>query len=123
MKSLVVLLGVFLVGLGSSGIVAPASLARFVRLWRSPQGLWIAALLRVGFAAVLWRVAAESKAPIILEILAVVMLLAGLLLPLMGVERFIAVLDWWLLRPLLWQRIWLVFAAGLGSFLLWAVLA
>jgi hypothetical protein len=121
MATLVTLVALFMLGLGLYGLIAPRRLAGFVALWRSERGLWTAAGVRILFGIALWLAAPASKAPLALRVLAVVTLAAGSALPFLGLARFTAVLDWWLERPVAWQRAWLGLAAGLGAFLLWAV--
>jgi hypothetical protein len=121
MNGIVALVAVFMLGLGLYGLISPQRLAGFVSLWRSERGLWTAAAMRILFGVALWLAAPASKAPLVLRILAVVTLAAGSALPFLGVERFTAMLDWWLGRPVEWLRAWLGLAAGLGAFLLWAV--
>lgn len=120
MIALVIIVALFMLGLGLYGLVSPQALESFISLWRSERGLWTAAALRVLFAAALWLAAPASKAPLALSILAGVTLAAGIALPVLGLARFTAVLDWWLSRPMGLQRAWLGLAAGLGAFLLWA---
>jgi hypothetical protein len=121
MSIFVALVALFMIGIGLYGLLAPQRLAGFIALWRSDRGLWTAAALRILFAVALWLAAPASKAPLALSILAGITLAAGIALPVLGLARFTAVLDWWQERPVGLQRAWLGLAAGLGVFLLWAV--
>lgn len=119
--TIVTLLAIFIAGIGLYGVVSPRSLLPFVSLWRSRQGLWTAATIRIAFGLALWLVAPHAHAPLALKILGSVTIAAGIALPLLGLARFEAVLDWWSAQPISVQRAWLGTAAALGLFLLWAV--
>jgi hypothetical protein len=88
----------------------------------SPAGLWSAASLRLIFGIALWIAAPVSKTPLAFQILAVVALVAAVLLPVLGLERFKALLAWWLGQPRALQRAWLTASTAFGAFLLWSVL-
>lgn len=120
MNVIVTLFACFMIAVGIFGLLSPSGLARFIALWRSERGLWTAAALRVLFAAALWLAAPASKAPLALSLLAGVVLAAGIALPVLGLARFNAVLDWWLARPVATRRAWMLLPVALGSFFLWA---
>ena len=121
MNLIVALFALFMIGIGIYGLAWPQRLATFIALLRSERALWTAAVLRVLFACALWLAAPASKAPLALGILAGVVLAAGVALPLLGLARLVAILDWWLERPAALQRAWLAMPVVLGSFFLWAV--
>jgi hypothetical protein len=121
MNILVAIFALFMVGIGLYGLAAPKRLAGFVALWQSREGLWLATAFRLVFALALWLAAPASKAPLALQIVAVLALIGGLSLPLIGLDRYVRVIGWWLGLPERLQRAWLAPAAGLGLFLLWAV--
>ena len=123
MRLIVVGISAFLIMVGVVGVVAPLSLGKFVDRWKSGTGLWAAAVLRVVFGIALWVVAPSSRAPLALQVLAVVTLAAGILLPVMGYGRYEALLVWWQRQPPAFVRLWCFVAGALGVFLLWAVLA
>lgn len=117
----VTLFAIFIAGLGVYGLVSPRRLLSFVALWRSRAGLWTAAGVRVAFGLALWLVAPYGHVPLALKILGSLMIAAGVALPLMGLVRFEAILDWWCALPAKFQRVWMTAAAMFGLFLLWAV--
>ena len=118
---IVIAVSVFMVATGLTGVATPARLARFVRRWQSRSMLWAAAALRIVFGAALWFAAPASRAPLALQILGAITVIAGVVLPIMGFERYQAVLLWWLRQGALFVRTWMFAAAAFGLFLLWAV--
>lgn len=123
MTGIVVAVAVFVVWLGGYGLAAPAGLVRFIENWCSGIGVLAAAALRLVFGVALWLVAPSSRAPLVLQVLGAVSILAGILIPLMGSSRFAALLNWWVGQSALFVRLWSLIALIFGAFLLWAVLA
>ena len=116
------LLGVFMVLMGAWGVLAPARLTVLVNRFASTSGVWIAAAIRLVLGLALWFAAPASCAPMLLQVLAVLAILAAVVLPLVGRERFKAMVAWWVdLSPAL-QRAWSLVAVAFGAVILWALL-
>lgn len=58
-----------------------------------------------------------------IQVLAVVVIAAGVLLPLMGYPRYEALLAWWQRQPLVFVRSWCFVAIVFGAFVLWSITA
>jgi hypothetical protein len=114
--------GTFAAGVGVFGLVYPAGVRGFVARWTTPAGLWSAAGLRLTFGIALWIAAPGSKTPLAFQVLAVIAIAAAVLLPLLGLERFKAIIAWWLRQPPVLQHTWLAASIAFGAFLLWSVL-
>jgi len=111
----------FVAIVGLYGVVFPSGLRFLVRFWHSQGGFLFAVALRLIFGVALWIVAAESRTPLALQILAMISITAGVALPLMGLSRFESLLTWWELQGTRFVRMWCVAALALGLFLLWSV--
>ncbi|MFO1434539.1 MAG: hypothetical protein U1F76_31405 [Candidatus Competibacteraceae bacterium] len=105
------------------GLVSPARQVAFVSLWDSSAGLWTSAGIRLVFGIALWFVAPAARTPIVLQVLAVLAIVAAILLPFLGLARFQVILAWWCRQPPAVIRAWSVAAVAFGSFVLWSVLA
>lgn len=121
MVVIVAAVSIFVVGMGVFGLASPSGIAAFVLRWRSKTGLWTASLGRLVFGVALWLVAPTSRAPVVLQVLAVVSVASALALPLMGVSRFESILSWWSRQSPAFIRSWTALAVALGVFLLWSV--
>lgn len=121
MVVIVAAVSIFVVGMGVFGLASPSGIAAFVLRWRSKTGLWTASLGRLVFGVALWLVAPTSRAPVVLQVLAVVSVASALALPLMGVSRFESILSWWSRQSPAFIRSWIALAVALGVFLLWSV--
>jgi hypothetical protein len=107
--------------LGAVGIIAPSAFLNFARLLLNPTALYVVAAVRILFGALLLWVASESCMPKTVRVIGIVIVVAGLLTPLFGVERSETVFNWWLSQDPL-----LVRAAGavltiLGAFVIYVL--
>jgi hypothetical protein len=81
--------------LGALGVASPETLVEVVRVFETPVGLYAAAAIRLAYGAALFLVAPASRAPRTLRVLGVVIFVAGILTPLVGLRRVAELLDWW----------------------------
>lgn len=116
------LLGVFIVLVGAWGVLAPARITDFVRRFGSRGGLWFAAGIRLILGLALWFAAPQSRAPLLFQALGVVAIVAAVVIPLMGVDRFEALIEWWARLSAGAQRAWSLVAIVFGAVILWALL-
>lgn len=108
--------------IGVWGVLAPARLADFATRFGSPAGLWFAAGLRLVFGLALWFAASASRAPLLLQVLGIVALVAAVVIPFMGVDRFKRLIDWWTRLSPTAMRLNSLFAVAFGAVVLWALL-
>ena len=120
---IVLVVSIFDAVMGVLGLVSPAKMVSFVSRWQSKTGLWVAFIVRLAFGISLWLVALTSRAPVFLQVLAVVSVVSALVLPLIGVSRFKSILSWWSSRSPVFIRVWLAVAVVFGVFILWSVVA
>ncbi|MEM7435819.1 MAG: hypothetical protein AAF436_11755 [Myxococcota bacterium] len=110
----------FIMILGGWGVFAPRSIIAFIESWSTKLGLWLAVVLRLSFAVVLWVVAPLSRTPELLQALAVLSGGSGLLLPLLGLPRFKRFVGAWGGLPTPVLRLWCLVAVALGVFVFWS---
>jgi hypothetical protein len=98
-------------------IVKPALAHDLTRLFADKMGMWIAMAIRAVLALGLFAAAAESKAPMLLRLLGLLILIVAIVMPILGLDRHRRMIDWWLARPrtvqLLCGAAALVFGIGL----------
>ncbi|MBI4270984.1 MAG: hypothetical protein HY615_11670 [Candidatus Rokubacteria bacterium] len=114
-------LSLLVAAVGALGVVSPTRLQAVVRRFESPAGLYAAAALRVILGVALFLTAPTSRAPEALRILGAVIGVAGLLTPLVGVERFRRLRAWWSGRGPLLMRVSAGLALALGLWLAYSV--
>jgi len=116
------LVGVLALLIGVWGVLAPGRIAELVSRFGSLGGLWFAAGTRLVFGLGLWFAAPASRAPLLLQALGVIALIAALVLPFLGVERFRALLDWWTQLSPTAMRLSCLLVVAFGAAVLWALL-
>ena len=121
MTILALVLSLFVAALGLLGLISPPRLLDIVRHFQSQAGLYAAAALRMVLGVALFSSAPTSRAPRTIRILGVIILVAGMVTPLFGMERLRGLIDWWSARGLVFMRVWAIFALVFGIFLAYAI--
>lgn len=88
----------------------------------NPWGIWLAAVIRVFAAVVLWFAAPSSRYPGLFKVFAVVALVAGVGVILVGHHRVRKIVNWSVSRPPWVLRCFALIAIAVGGFILWALI-
>ena len=104
--------------LGAIGVVAPAQLVGIARLFESQSGLYVAAAIRILLGVALVVAASVARAPAAVRVIGVVILAAGLLTLVIGLDRARAILEWLVAQGSVWTRVAGAVAIGFGFLLL-----
>ena len=115
-------LGAFVMLVGVWGVLAPSRMVDFGKRFGTKGGLIFAVVIRVIIGLALWFAAPSSRAPLLLQVLGVLAVVAAVALPLMGLERFKALLLWWTKLSPATQRLNSLLAVAFGAAILWALL-
>ena len=106
---------------GALGIASPSRLLGIVRYFQTPMGLYFAAGIRVLLGVALLFAAPTSRAPGLIFILGVAIIVIGVITPFFGLERFRRLLDWWSAQGSAFIRGWAVLALVFGLSLAYAL--
>jgi hypothetical protein len=117
MAYIVLTLSIAIAVLGTVGIFVPTALLAISRPFLTPAGLYAAAAIRLVLGTALFLAAPTSRAPKALRVLGVVVVVAGVVTPLVGVERARAIVAWWTDQGTAFLRLWAGLALALGTFL------
>jgi hypothetical protein len=117
LKTTVLIVGIVIVLVGLIGASRPIVLRTLVRSFRSTAMLYVAAVIRISLGIVLLLAAPGCRFTIAVYVLGVITLLSGLLLPVIGKVRFVALIDWWLRLSDGAVRAWVFLAIVYGVFL------
>jgi len=107
---------------GTIGLFAPNVLASMTTAFHGLLGLTLAAMIRLVLGAALFVAAPDSRAPLVFRALGAVMFGVGLLTPLIGVERFDDLIDWWAALDPLIARTWSACAATMGGLIAYGII-
>ncbi len=80
-------------------IVKPSLAHDLSRLFADKTGMWVATAIRAVLGLGLLAAASDSKAPMLLRILGLLILIVAIAMPILGLERHRKMIDWWLARP------------------------
>ena len=87
------------------------------RPFLTPTGVYVAGGLRLVLGIALLLTASTSGAPRTLRVLGGVVIVAGVVTPLVGVDRARAIVDWWTGQGTALTRLWAAVAVALSLFL------
>ena len=117
MIALALILSALIAAMGVLVIVSPARSNELTRLFADKTRLWVATAIRAVLGLGLVAAAEDSKAPLLLRILGLIILVVAIAMPLLGLDRHRRMIDWWLARD---RRIQIICEAA--SFVLGVVL-
>ena len=121
MRLLAAAMGLIIAVVGGVGVAAPSVLLEFGRALQTPDTFYVVTGVRVIFGAILVWVASGSRMPRIVGVIGVLIIVAGLLAPWVGLERSQALLDLWSSRGPVFMRTWAAVAVMFGLFIAYAV--
>ncbi|MFC1660670.1 hypothetical protein ACFL3S_04260 [Gemmatimonadota bacterium] len=107
--------------LGALGVVSPSRLIGIIRRFQTPRGLYFVAVLRVFLGVALLFSAPASRAPGLIFVAGVVIVMKGVITPFIGVERFRRLLDRWSVQGSAFLRGWALLTLALGLGLAYAI--
>lgn len=117
MRSLALFLALLALLVGLVALVRPDVLLALGERVITPTGLYGIAALRVVVGLLLVLVARDSRTPTLLRVLGTIIVLAGLSLPILGVDRTRGMLDWETAQGGGLLRLAGVVIVGFGAFL------
>jgi hypothetical protein len=83
---------------GAIMIVKPALAHDLIRLFVDKTGMWVATAMRAVLGLGFLAAASDSKAPVVLTILGLLILIVAIAMPILGLQRHRKMIDWWLAR-------------------------
>ena len=113
------IVGLAVAGLGFVSLVAPSLLLALGQSLLTETGLYVVAAVRVGFGLVLLFAARRSRMPRALRAFGIVIIIAGLITPLFGVERSTSLFAWFSTQGLAFVGVVGIFAMALGALILY----
>jgi len=122
MTALALILCAAIAAMGVLVIVLPARSNDLTRLFADKTGLWVATAIRAALGLGLLAAAENSKAPMLLRILGLIILVVAIAMPLLGLDRHRRMIDWWLARDRKIQIICGTASLVFGVVLIYAIL-
>jgi hypothetical protein len=122
MSLVVLLLSLFIAAMGGLAIFTPTRANDLARMFAGRSGLYAATVIRLVLGAGLLFVAQSSRAPMALRVFGGIILIAGVLVPFLGLERHRRMIDWWVSAGRTIQLVWGAVALVFGVFLIYATI-
>ena|SRR5438477_4773379 len=122
MTALALILCAAIAAMGVLVIVSPTRSNDLTRLFADKTGMWVATAIRAVLALGLLAAASESKLPMLLRILGLIILIVAIVIPSLGLDRHRRMVDWWLARDRKAQIICGAASFVFGVFLIYAIL-
>lgn len=120
MRTAAFLVGLLIAAVGVTGLMAPAALYQIAGWFTSPDPWYVLAVVRIAVGVLLLLAAKTSRAPHAVRGVAFVPILAGIAIPVLGVERAGAMVQSWLSVGPAVARLSVLPVLALGAFIAWA---
>jgi hypothetical protein len=98
MVALALILCAAIAAMGVVMIFQPAIAHELTRLLADKTGMWVATAIRAVLGLGLLAAASDSKAPTLLKLLGLLILIVAIVVPTLGLDRHRRMIDWWLAR-------------------------
>jgi hypothetical protein len=121
MTLLALILCFFVTALAAMGAVSPSRLLGVLRKVQEPRGLLFLGVLRVVLGIALIFSAPASRAPELIGIVGIILIIRGVTLPLIGIERVRRLLGWFSAQGSAFVRGWAALATAIGLWLVYAL--
>ena len=120
MTLLVAFAGVLILGIGLTILFLPSLMRWALRTFITRRMMPMFSIVRVGFGIVFVLAAPSTRLPGFVWAFGLLMILAGVSLPIVRFDRLRNWADWWLEKPDAVIRGWSLLAILLGALLAWA---
>lgn len=121
MKLLGFLVVALMLILGVIGLLVPNRLMELARFTTTPNGIYVAAGVRIAIGAILWMVASRSRFPKILRVLATLAVIGGIATLVLGSQRAREIADWASANGTMVVQTFGVFALAISGFIAYAI--
>jgi len=121
MRPIALVICFFTAAFGALGLILPSRLIGVVRYFQTPIGFYFAAGIRVLLGVALLFAAEASRATSLISVVGIIVIIAGVVMPLIGIERFRRLLDSWSEMGTAFIRGWAALALLFGLLLIYAL--
>jgi len=121
MLILVKLIGIIIVAMGIVFILSPEAMKRVINYWRQGRRLYLVGILRLLIGVILLLNASQCRLVGVVVTLGILILLGGIIIFALGLEKVKSILDWLDKKPLSVLRLMALIALAIGALLLYSV--
>ena len=120
MPILVKIIGFIIAIAGIVFAIYPIAINKFVEFAKVEKRVYIGGVVRLVFGVILLFSASLCNIPWFVTLLGIAMLVSGVLIFTMGIEKIHGLLDWFNAKSIVFHRIWAIVAALIGLILIFA---
>ncbi len=121
MLTLAKLIGIVIVGMGITLLLSPKAMKQFMAFLGKGRRLYILGILRILFSIILLFSASQCRLVGVVLTLGVLVLIGGIIIFALGLERPKSMLKWWDRRSLVVLRFAGLIALSIGALLLYSI--
>jgi hypothetical protein len=121
MHLVALVLGALIAVVGALYFVAPSRILEYGRVFDSPRGLYVLTAMRLIGGVVLILAGPSCREPEAVRVVGILIALAGIGTPFVGLERQRRLLSWWSERGPGFNRVWAAVTIALGLLLIYAI--
>jgi hypothetical protein len=119
MSVVVVIFGLFMLGMAAAILVSPERLKKGLRIFLDEKEFWLATGIRIVVGVLFLMAASGTRAPSFITAVGILFIVAGVAIPFIGRARIERLANWWLDKPDGVLRTWAVAAGALGGVFVW----
>jgi len=117
---LVKLIGILMLCMGVIYILNPALMKKMISFWKQDKRVYAGGLLRLLFGVIFLWSAAQAKLPAVIYVLGILMLLGGVFIFIMRLEKIKRMLDWWDKKPDSISRLIAILILAIGALVIYS---
>jgi uncharacterized protein YjeT (DUF2065 family) len=120
MNTVIKIIGIFIVTMGLIYLTNPQTPKAIMRFFAKGSRLYFAAILRFALAIVFFMGARECDMVWVIVVFGLIMLLSGLLIFMLGLEKSKEIINWFEAQPMFMQRILAIIVLAVGLIIVYA---
>ena len=106
MNFIIVTVAVLIITLGLSVIIHPKFLKELLHIMLKKQWLWPVSIARIILGVLFIYMSGSTNSPVFVGIFGIMLVLAGISVPLMGPHRIDSMANWWINQKDYLLRLW-----------------
>ena len=120
MVAFVKFLGIFIVGFGVAYFVNPSIIKQYMDFWKTRKRLYLGAALCLLIGIIFLLAAPQCRWRGFIVVFGILSLIKAVCLFVFGQEKLVSFMDWWAKRPIMFLRVYALFAIALGVLLVYS---
>lgn len=117
---LVKFIGILMIAMGAVNVLSPVMMRNMLAFWSRGKNVYAGGLLRLLLGLVFLWSAPQSKSPVIIYALGILMLLGGVFIFALRLDKIKSMLDWWNKKSDSILRLTAILILGIGALIFYS---